>query len=869
MAFFLSGAAGLVYQLIWIRQFGNIFGNNVNSASVVVAVFMCGLGVGAWLGGRWADRRLTGSGTTLLRSYAGCEVGVALLGLALSFLLPSLGEFSGFISSSIRDAGGWYRPSAAALTLRYLVAAALLAPSTLLMGATLTILIRYLVPRRLEHAGVRISALYGANTAGAAVGAFLTDYSLVPGLGLTSTLHVACALNLAAALLVVRFAARSRAVESPFPPLPPPTEQKTESLGPVGWASLFLFASGFAGMTMELVWFRHLICSLGTLRAVLSLLLTVILAGMWLGTWAGGLMVARVGKPVALLATAQALFMITTLGSIASNDGEATYQALLASAASYADLSPFAQSLADLIGNLKPILREAAVPAFFIGFSFPLANAVAQRVSTEVGSRAGVLYLTNTLGAVSGALLAGFLLLPRLGTQQTIGVVLVAVLVGLGALVPLARGEQADDARRLSLPVVAAAIGVLAVASVVWLGLPGRFLIERTALGNEPTDQLLSVTEGAHETIAVVERPGMGRYLMTNGHPMSGSSIMDQRYMRAFVHLPLLMAQRAQDVLVICFGVGNTVHAASLHPNVKRIDLVDLSEDILRQASWFSASNHGVLSNPKVHVHVDDGRQYLRSMPDASYDLITMEPPPLAQAGVAGLYSRDFYELAARRLKPGGSLTQWLPMGQISEQAIGAVIKAFMEVFPQTVLLSGNPSQLILMGIKGPAIELDPDRVLAGLANMPEVRADLEHVYLDTLPEIVGTFVASAPTLARATEGGEPVTDDRPNMEYSNGSLLRTQRLPEAIFNDEGLQSYCPKCFVGGQPRGELPNLVAHMQILARLYHSPDFRDGRGDNRSLVLPDTPEVNAAMASSRYLRALLGAHLTQTEPGGSRR
>ena len=265
--------------------------------------------------------------------------------------------------------------------------------------------------------------------------------------------------------------------------------------------------------------------------------------------------------------------------------------------------------------------------------------------------------------------------------------------------------------------------------------------------------RLLAVSDGLTEVIAVTERQAGDRTLMTNGHPMSSTQPLSQRYMRALAHIPLLSMDEPKDVLVIGFGVGNTTQAATLHPSVARVELADLSRDILAHASYFRDGNKDVLRHPRVAVYINDGRQHLQMRPPASYDLIALEPPPIAYAGVGALYSREFYALARTRLRPGGYISQWLPAYQVPPETTLSMVRAFIDVFPAAVLLSGAESDLQLIGTTGPGIEIDPGQIAARLASRPDVRADLERIDLGEVREIVGTFVGAAHTLA-ARYGG-------------------------------------------------------------------------------------------------------------------
>ena len=202
-------------------------------------------------------------------------------------------------------------------------------------------------------------------------------------------------------------------------------------------------------------------------------------------------------------------------------------------------------------------------------------------------------------------------------------------------------------------------------ALVLWMVLPGDFVRTRALPLPNTNERVLNQREGVNEIVTITETEGKGRTLMTNGHAMSATWPLSQRYMRALAHVPLLMLDRPRRALVIGFGVGNTTDAATLHPSIDRVEVADLSRNVLDHAGFFSDANHGVLANPRVSVFVNDGRHHLQMQPPASYDLVALEPPPIGYAGVAALYSEEFYSLARTRLTAGGFISQWLPSYQV------------------------------------------------------------------------------------------------------------------------------------------------------------------------------------------------------------
>ena len=324
------------------------------------------------------------------------------------------------------------------------------------------------------------------------------------------------------------------------------------------------------------------------------------------------------------------------------------------------------------------------------------------------------------------------------------------------------------------------------------------------------------------ELVAVTDGPDGGRVLVTNGHPMSSTELASQRYMRAMAHLPLLLADEPTRVLVMCFGVGNTVHAATLHPSVRRVEVVDLSRHILEHASYFREVNRDVLQDPRVEVYVNDGRQHLQMEPAGSYDLITLEPPPIMHAGVAALYSTEFYERARARLSPRGYVSQWLPAFGVPQATILSMARAFLDVFPNAVLLSGASSNFILLGSAGADVRVDPVRLAAALAHAPAVQDDLARLDLKSPREIVGMFTGSTQTLADATRDVVPVSDDRPIQEYAMRSLIdNDEGVPPSIVDVGAVGSWCPACFANGEPVPLVDGLDTYLALMKLAYTAP------------------------------------------------
>jgi spermidine synthase len=859
LAFFASGASGLIYQVIWVRAFGNVFGNTVHSASLVVAVFMLGLGVGSHLVGAWADSRYARAPTSLLRAYGQAELVIALLGCGISITVPHLGPLAASLSSYSQNAVGWNLPTLASYVARLGISVVLLVPITMLMGGTLTLLIRHVVQQDVSIAASRIALLYAVNTIGAALGCFLTDLALLPAVGLLRTQMIAVALNVMAgviALVIARAAGKqgsrreSRKVRRTDrgSPIYPRGESRSS---PIVAAGIALSLIGFAGLGMEILWFREATILLGGFRAVFALLLTVVLTGTGIGALAGGTLARRTQFPAAWMMFMQAMFAATAVTGLLLADVRRIESAVVGATA-------MVPGIREIWFDVRPLLWLAGVPSILMGLGFPLANAVVQQAAGSVARRAGALYLANTAGAVCGSIATGFLLLPWLGIQSTAAVLAAASAL---AILPLYRccrptiegltGGPAEAGHHVRYrPVFAGSLAAAATAAAACVILPNDFVIRR-ALGKvADTRHVLAQREGLTEVVTIADTRD-GRLLLTNGHAMSSTARLSQRYMRALAHIPLLMMENPASVLVIGFGVGNTTHAATLHPSVRRVDVADLSRSILEHASYFEEANHAVLMDPRVNVFINDGRQHLQMQAEDTYDLITLEPPPIAYAGVAALYSKEFYELARSRLTASGFISQWLPTYQVPTQTALSMIRAFIDVFPQSVLLSGAQADLLLVATTGPAIALDPSRMATALASRPAARNDLSRLDLGSVREIAGAFVGSAQTLQNATSGIEPVTDDWPLMEHSVLSVLNPgEDVPAAVVNLSQLPDWCPACFRDGTPVPTVAGLDLYVRLLDLAYRASPVEGARlADSTSEA---TPRI---VAGSAYLGSIV--------------
>jgi len=573
----------------------------------------------------------------------------------------------------------------------------------------------------------------------------------------------------------------------------------------------------------------------------------LMLVAMWLGSTAGGFIHRHIRRPTLIYVVAQAGVVASALFLLWSHTP--------------ADVSRFELSEAwttwtgQTLWQLGNIAAVIGLPAFLMGFAYPVANALVQDAEASIGTRAGALYLANTAGAVAGSMITGFVFLPWLGTQTSM--LVLATAAGLSIITVWLAGRHHEKPARVGL---LASLAATCIALGSWSSIDdGEILARFSAPLMNPDEKVLTSSEGLYETISVTESASGSRRLNTNGHSMSATTPFATRYMRLFAHLPLLHLDDPQSALIICFGVGNTAHAASLHP-LERIEVVDLSRHVLEHASYFEASNQNVLDDPRVDVYIQDGRTHLRMQPDASYDLITLEPPPIRFAGVSSLYSVEFYELARQKLSDDGFVTQWLPAYQVPANINLSIVRSFLEVFPDAMLVSGAASELILVGQKSGAPRIELDELNHRIRTRPGVREDLPRIAVENPTDFIGLFAASAKTLDEATRDARPVTDDYPIMEYAGISGVRDGEIPTGLFAVQEVSSWCPRCWSDGQPDRRIEHIDRYLAIMQAYYDSPSFlryRAGRREKAPLALPPGITLESpVVVESGLLRLIFG-------------
>jgi spermidine synthase len=753
VCFFLSGAAALVYEVVWMRMLTQIFGSTAYAVATVLAAFMAGLALGSYVFGRLSERK-----KKLLRLYGLLELGIGVYGFCAPFLF--------YRARGIYAPLFWlYELSPITFNLvLFVLAFLLLALPTFLMGATLPVLSQVFIRHR-SHLGQRIGDLYATNTLGAVAGCALAGYFLIPSFGLSGTVYTAAAGNIAIAALILAVGARfTAAAESAATAAADPSAERRTG---IEWLLLGAIAiSGAAAMIYENAWTHALTLVIGgSVYSFTTMLLTFLI-----GLAAGGYLYARVfGRdPVS----------ITAFGVVELTVGVAA----LATIPLFEKL-PLAfirlhQSFGDTFGlflGIQVVLAFAVMflPALLLGMTFPLVVCLFTQNIYRVGSSVGTTYASNTLGAIVGAFIGGFVLLPLVGIQHSI--VIGAVLnVAVGCLLFIGDTRPGKPLRLALGGAIAAAVIVFGARFAFWdpaimtsgvTVYAGRYkTIPTDSLRREEMhrDRLLYYREGLTATISVHESYRGYRYFKTNGKV--DGSYGDALTMLMTGYVPMMLKPDVQNAAIIGLGTGMTVHAVGSFP-VKKIDVLEIEPAMVEAASFFGEKNGRILNDSRVRLIPSDGRNYLMAVL-RRYDLIISEPSNPWIAGIASLFTRDFYATARQKLNPDGIFAQWLQNYSMSPDDFRMVLRTFAEAFPHVSVWNLQESDFLLVGSLK-ELDFDYPRVKKIFAENESFRDDLRELGISDPYSILGFYRMGRNELLKLAAGAEFNTDDNARLEFS------------------------------------------------------------------------------------------------------
>ena len=777
LAFLLSGMCALAYQVVWARMLSLVFGSTNQAISTVLAVFMLGLAIGSHAGAK-LSRRVNNLGII----YGLLEIALGFYALAFPFILSNAQSIHAAIFSTSYD-------SELSLALyRFLIALVLLIIPTSLMGATLPVLAQY-VEKDAAKAGTRIGSLYAINTFGAALGSFSSAFLSIPYYGLNWTIYIAATLNIVIGLACV-ILLRDTAMENTENPTThskkhKKDDKKTEHLDrataiPLAVPISILFLIGSIGMLLENAWSHALVLVFGTSVYAFSTMLTAYLIGLSVGCYFAakyllpycsakfltGLLIL---DGFAILAITPVIGLLPSWFVTIFGDMQAQWHMVMA----------------------KEFLACASlmfVPTFIGGAIFPLCLHVIarsrQNQSAGTGVSTSIAYIWNTVGSICGALLAGFIIIPLVGSERCL-IIAASLALGGAATVILFAKPRTSHSKIFAMGTLLVALAA-PVFFTTWdatkmnsgVYVYSKFFDSEHALEREMKNYDLIFYKEGSASVAVLESALGHRFLRVNGKT-DGSSEGDNTTQMLLGYLPYLYARNTADALVIGLGTGIT-SACVLDLPVDSVESIEISPEVVEAARFFSALNERVFTDPRSTLRILDGRTWLSSMPN-KYDMIISEPSNPWQTGNANLFTADFFRIAANRLNEGGVLCQWIPYYNMDSSHFKLIIKSLQSVFPHVHLWMSGTDTFLLSSMQ--PLEIDAGR-LRHLFEKSEIRKKFEDMQIETPGALLSFYYLNNNSLQRMTMNITSLnTDSFPIVEFHSPKFLLGPNRPDIFFD--------------------------------------------------------------------------------------
>ena len=776
--FFLSGACGLTYEIVWSRLLVLVFGGTTFAITTVLTCFMGGLALGSFLAGRRSSRAARPE-----RVYGLLEIGIGLMALAVPVLL----ELSTGVYRALAGAVG---DSFLLLTgARVLVSGFILLLPTTAMGATLPLLVSAFA-RHGKGGGGGVAVLYGANTLGAFVGCAGAGFFLLPKLGLSGSTLTAAVLNLAAgsvALLLARrsprrepeAAAETGAGEARQVPSEAATAA-TESIAgsapsalgrldvpsKVGNRTLLaLYAlSGFAAMAYQVAWTRALILSLGSSTYSFSLIVSCYIFGLAVGSLGMSRWVDTLKRPLAVAGSLQglialgALFVVPLFGELPAVVARATGT----EGASFSSV---------LWVEALWVFGLLVVPTLAMGALLPLICRIYDPADQQAGRSVGDVYAANTAGTIVGAAVAGFVLIPwsPIGMEHTIHLASgLNLLVGSAFLL----AEKPRKVLRYALAGGAWAAAVLAVGvTEPW---SRERMVSGPYLGRDKAEEwdVVFYREGVDTTVAVEKLGDTGKLsLSVNGKPDASNILGDMPTQMLLGIIPALLRPAAREVCIIGLGSGMSVGSLLLF-DVERVDVAEISQGVVEGSRYFDPDSHAPLDDPRVHLHRADGRNLLL-LADRRYDMILSEPSNPWISGVSNLFTREFFELARSRLVPGGLHAQWIQGYTISPDDIAAILRTLGEVFPHYQVWEMSLNDYLVVASTEP-LAIDMESLYFSFQH-PPLQRELGRIYITNPLQLANHYITDREHLSPWLAEAEVLSDDHNFLEFDAPHFLLSE----------------------------------------------------------------------------------------------
>jgi spermidine synthase len=721
-----SGCAALIYEIVWFQLLQLVIGSSAVSLGVLLGTFMGGMCLGSLLLPRFVSSR-----HHPLRVYAWLEIGIGVIGIAVLLGMP--------LVSGIYTA--WAGSGVAGILLRGVAAGFCLLPPTMLMGATLPAVARWV---KTTPDGVSwLGFFYGGNTAGAVLGSLLAGFYLLRVHDTAFATLVAAGLNLLVAVIALAVA-RATPYDDAELTAGGPAAAAVPGVWPV-YVSIAL--SGLTALSAEVIWTRMLSLLIGATVYTFSLILAVFLLGIGIGSSIGSAMARGMERPRVALGWCQMLLCGAIFWAAYMCTQSLPWWPVNPSLST----SPWFNFQLDLVRTMWAMLPAAML----WGASFPLALASVASPGQDPGRLVGGVYAANTVGAILGALTSSMVFVSWLGSQRSQQ--LLIILSGLSALLVLEAIPPPESSRRRSqwaggLPIVVAAVCAALLARNVPPLPPLLIAYGRYAVTRVGQAEVVYWGEGWNASVAVTRLAGGVLNYHNAGKVQASSEPQDMRLQRMLGHLTTLIPQDPKRVLVIGCGAGVTAGAASIDPRVEQLTIAEIEPLVPSVVStYFAEHNFNVVNNPKTRVYLDDARHYLQTT-DEKFDAITSDPLDPWVKGAAMLYTREFFELTKRHLNPGGVVTLFVQLYESNTEAVKSEIATFMEAFPNGVVWGntqdGRGYDLVLLGQLSPnPIDVDAIEERLQRPEYAQVRLSLSQIGMNSAIDLFSTYAGTAAEL--------------------------------------------------------------------------------------------------------------------------
>jgi spermidine synthase len=745
--FLLSGTTGLVYEVVWMRSLGTVFGNTVLAASTILTSFMLGLAIGGWLLGRVADRI-----RHPLRVYAYLQLAIGLYAAAFPTVLQQADQFYLWFYRG-------YEPGFVTLNLvRFAASLIILLPPTVLMGGTLPILSTFwTIPaerQETRRTGQSVGFLYAVNTFGAVVGSFLAGYYLIRLFGVSRSVYIAAGANGLIGLLslLLSLGVRSRRIG----PEPKRREAAVDAGVKPSVSRVILgaiFVAGFCALALQVLWTRLLVFVLETSAYAFACMLTCFILGLAVGSLISSrVLVPRLKDPVFALGAVEFLLALAVLGAIP-----------LLGLLWHIDLmvidrlvGPRISFATDMASHFIDTLAVTLIPTVLMGMVFPIAVQACAPAWRNVGRRVGQVYAWNTMGCVAGSFAAGFVLVPQLGMRNSFLAIIAALF--LLAIVLLAFSNRRKVVWTAPASVVAA--GLIAVAAV-WI--PQDVFLRTMNTYHYPS-KIVFIDDGITGTVTVHDLPDGDRLIAVDGVDVAGVDLMLRTTQKLQAYAPLLVHGNPQDVVQIGYGSGETC-GIGLDFGVANYSIVDICPGVFEAGTFFRDINRGSFENPRLRKIIMDGKNFIK-LTNEKFDIIMNDSTYPGTTGSSALYTYDHFKACHDRLKPGGVLSCWVPI-DLRLEDFAIIVRSFQAAMPHCSLWMVNNclnKHAVLLGTLEP-MRLDLQRI-GRIMSREEIASDLRQISIHSPYDFVDCCVVAEQGLTQLGSTGALHTDDRPHLEF-------------------------------------------------------------------------------------------------------